>query len=56
MLFWVSYVWDKFQELYGVALGSTGLKMLLVVIQTRTLLNYLTQEKKNEINKQTKYR
>lgn len=37
-IFRISYVWDKFQELYGVALGSSGLEMLLLVTQTRTCL------------------
>ncbi|KAJ7419763.1 hypothetical protein BTVI_24317 [Pitangus sulphuratus] len=48
LFFGISYVWDKFQELYGVALGSSGLEMLLLVIQTRPFRNYLRPEKKKE--------
>lgn len=38
LFFCISYVWEKFQELYGVALGASGLEMLLRVTQTRTVL------------------
>lgn len=34
-----------------MALGSTELEMLLLVTQTRTVLNYLTQESKRKTNK-----